>query len=232
MFEKEGGTTTTHSVDTLQEDIAQDIKGHGSARLDTSVCHAVACVCESQILFLQGELVPTDCEAHDGELVDGGVGGVGVPLLRGVVFTAWDGGVDGFAGGVVDEGEGRSGVGDGGVVGTFDRLAGYDCGGAGEHPEALGVVDGGVVGGLAAEGVLVDVAEGVEGFAFVWITCVFDGAEVGGEELGCFGDVVLGDHVLDGSLDWGRGDCVDGSPGQAAESVTGVLLELGRECFG
>ena len=233
MFGKEGRTTTTtHSVDALQKDIAQDIKGHASARLDTSVGHAVACVGESQVLFLQGELLPTDREAHDGKLLDRGVGGVSVSLLRGIVFTAWDGRVDGFAGGVVDESEGCSSVSDGGVTGTFDRLAGYDCGGAVEHPETLRVVHGRVVGGLAAEGVLIDVAEGVEGLAFVWIICVFDGAEVGSEELGCLWDVVLGDHVLDGSLHWGGGDRIDGCPGKAAESVTGVLLELGREGLG
>lgn len=219
----------THGVDALQEDIAQDIKGHVPARLDASVGHAVACVGESEVLFLQGELLLSDCEAHDWKLVDGGVGGVDVSLLRGIVFTAWDGLVDGFAGGVVDKGEGCSGVSDGGVVGTFDCLAGYDRRGAVEHPEALGVVHGRVVGGLAAKGVFIDVAECVEGFAFVWIVGVFDGAKVGSEELGGLGDVVLGDHVLNGSLHWGGSDRVDGSPGEAAESVTAVLLELGRE---
>lgn len=232
VFGKGGWTTTTHSVDALQKDIAQDIKSHASARLDTSVGHAVTCVCESQVLFLQGELLSADCEAHDGKLCDRGIGGVSVSLLRGIVFTAWDGGVDGFAGGVVDKSEGCSGISDGGVAGTFDLLAGYDCGGTVEHPEALRVVHGRVVGGLAAKGVFIDVAEGVEGFAFVWIICVFDGAEVGGEELGCLWDVVLGDHVLDGSLHWGGSDRIDGSPGKAAESVTAVLLELGREGFG
>ena len=222
----------THSVDAFQEDITQDVEGHASARLDASVGHAIACIGESQILFLHGELLSADCEAHDGKLVDGGVGRVDVSLLRGIVFTAWDRIVDSFAGGVVDKSKGCSGISDGGVVGTFDRLAGYDCRGAVEHPEALGIVHGRVVGGLAAKGVLIDVTEGVEGFAFVWILVVFDGAEVGSEELRGLWDVVLGDHVLNRSLHRGGGDRIDGSPGEAEESVTAVLLELGREGLG
>lgn len=178
------------------------------------------------------ELLPADREAHDGEFVDGGVGREEVPLLRGIVFAARDGVVDGFAGAVVDEGEGRAGVGDGFVAGSFDGLAGYDGGAAVEHPEALGFVDGGVVGRLAAEGRLIDVAEGVEGFALVGVVDVFDGAEVGGEKFRGLRDVVLGDHVLDRGLDRIGCDGVDGTEGEAEEPVAAVLLELGRKGFG
>lgn len=177
-------------------------------------------------------MLVSDREADDGKLGDGGVGRVDVSLLGGIVFTAWDSLVDGFAGGVVDEGEGCSRISDGGVVGPFDCFAGYDRGGAVEHPEALGIVHGRVVGSLAAKGILINVTKGVEGFAFVWIVRVFDGAEIGSEELGGLWDVVLGDHVLNGSLHWDGSDRVDGSPGEAQESVTAVLLELGREGVG
>lgn len=227
-----GGGFLAHGVDALEEDVAEDVEGHAAAGLDAAVGHAVARVGEAEVLLLQGELFAADGEADDGELVEGGVGGVDVALLRGVVFAAGDRLVDRLAGLVVDEGEGRSGVGDGGVAGPGDGFAGHDGGGAVEHPEALGVVDGGVVGGLAAQGFLVDVAKGVEAFAFVGIVRVFDGAEVGGEELGGLGDVVLGDHVLDGSLHRGGSDGVDGSPGETEKPVAAVLLELGREALG
>ena len=171
----------------------------------------------------------TDREAHDGKLGDGGVGWEDVSLLFRVVFAAGDRLVDGFARRVVNESEGCSGVGDGGVAGTGDLLAGYDCGGAVERPEALRVVHGGVVRGFAAKRVLIDVAKGVEGCAFIWIICVFDGAEVGGEELGGLWDVVLGDHVLDGSLHCIGRDGIDGSKGEPKETVATVLLKLGRK---
>ena len=222
----------TYGVDALQEDITQDIKGHIPTGLDASVGHAVAGISETQIFFLQGELLSTDGEAHDGELADGGVGGVDVALLCGIIFAAWDGLVDGFAGVVIDECEGCSGVSDGGIAGTCDGLASYDGRGAVEHPKTLRTVHGRVVRGLAAEGFLIDVAEGVEGFAFVWIIGVFERAEIGGEELGCLWDVVLGDHVLNGSLyPLGR-DCIDGSKGETEESIASVLLELGGKSFG
>lgn len=222
----------TYSVDALQKDIAQDVKRHVPAGLDAAVRHAVARVGEAQVFLLHGELLAADGEAHDGELVDGGVGRVEVALLGVVVLAARDGGVDGLAQVVVDEGEGRAGVGDGLVAGAGDRLAGDGGGGAVEHPEALGAVHGRVVRGLAAQGGLVDVAEGVEGRALVRVVGVLDGAEVGGEELRGLGDVVLGDHVLDRGLDAAGLDGVDGAEGEAEKPVALVLLELGGELFG
>ena len=178
------------------------------------------------------ELLVADREADDGELGGGGAAGEDVALLRGIVFAAWDGVVDGLAGAVVDEAEGGSRVGDGGVVGTLNGFAGDDGGGAVEHPEALGIVYGCVGRCLAGKGFGVDVAEGVEGGAFVGIGGVLVGAQVGGEEFRGLGDVALGDHVLDGCLHGGRGDGVDGAPGETEEAVAAVLLELGGERFG
>ena len=177
-------------------------------------------------------MLSADGEAHDGEFVDGGVGWEEVSLLRRIVFAAWDGVVDGFAGAVVDEGEGCAGVSDGFVAGSLDGLAGYDGGGAVKHPEALGTIDGGVVGGFAAKGLLINVAEGVEGFALVWVVDVFNGAEVGGEKLRGLWDIILGDHVLDRGLDTAGLDGVDGTKGEAKEPVAAILLELGRKGFG
>ena len=181
---------------------------------------------------MHGELLSADGEAHDGEFVDGGVGWEDISLLRRIVFAAWDGGVNGFAGAVVDEGESCAGVSDGFVAGSFDGLAGYDGRGAVEHPEALGFIDGGVVGGFAAEGLLINVAEGVEGFALVWVVDVLNGAEIGGEKLRGLWDIILGDHVLDRGLDTAGLDGVDGTKGEAKEPVAGILLELGRKGFG
>ena len=178
------------------------------------------------------ELLSADGEAHDGEFVDGGVGWEEVSLLRRIVFAPWDRVVDGFAGAVVDEGEGCAGVSDGFVARSFDGLAGYDGGGAVEHPEALGTIDGGVVGGFAAEGLLINVAEGVEGFALVWIVDVFNGAEISGEKLRGLCDIILQDHVLDRGLDTAGFDGVDGTKGEAKESVAAILLELGRKGLG
>ena len=178
------------------------------------------------------ELLSADGEAHDGEFVDGGVGWEEVSLLGRIVFAAWDRIVDGFAGAVVDEGEGRAGVGNGFVAGSLNGLAGDDGRGAVEHPEALRFVDGGVVGRFAAEGLLIDVAEGVEGFAFVWVVDVFDGAEIGGEKFRGLWNIVLGDHVLDRGLDTAGLDGVDGTKGEAKEPIAAVLLELGGKGLG
>ena len=153
-------------------------------------------------------------------------------MLGGIIFAAWDRRVDGFAGGVVNESEGCSGISDGGVAGTFDCLASHDGRSAIKHPKALGIVHWGVVWGLAAKGFVIDVAEGVEGFTLVGITRVFDGAEIGREELGSFGDVGLGDHVLNGSLHRCWSDSIDRAPGETEEAVASVLLKLGREAFG
>lgn len=216
-----------YGVDALQEHITQDVKGHTSTRLNASVSHAIAGISKTEILFLKGKLLSTNGEAHDREIVDTGVGRVDVSLLRRIVFAAWDRLVDGFAGGVVNQSEGCSGISDGGVAGTWNCRTGYDCRGAIEHPKALGIVHGRVVRGLAGKGFFINVAEGVEGFALVWIVRVFDGAEIGCEELGSLGDVGLGDHVLNRSLYRGWSDSIDGAPGETEEAVASVLLKLG-----
>lgn len=221
----------THGVDALQKHITQDVKGHASTGLHASVGHAVAGIGEAQILLLQRELLVPHGKTDDRELVDGGVGRVNVSLLSRIILAPWDRLVDGLASFVVNKSEGGSGISDGGVAGSCNRLARYNCRGTIKHPEALRVVHRRVVRGLAAKGVLVNVAEGIEGFAFVGIVHVFIGAKVGGKELGCLWDVVLRDHVLDGSLHRVGSDSIDGSPGETKEPVAAVLLKLSRESF-
>ena len=204
-------------IDALEKGVAEDIHGHIAATLDAAVEHTIAGVGEAEVFLLDREEVVADSEGDGREIRLGGVGGEEVALGGSVIGGAGDGGVDGFTGYVVDEGEGGAGVCDGGVVGAAEGLAVDGGGGAGELPEALGGVDGGVGDGGAGggDGRLVDEAEGVEAFALVGLGGVAPAAEFGGEELGAGGDVGLRDHVLDGGLYWGGLDGVDVAEGES-----------------
>ena len=200
--------------------------------MDPAITHPIARIRKRQILLLDRKLLPSHIKRHRRQLVRRRVRREDVTLLVSIILAARNGVVDGLARSIIDEREGGPGIRDGGVAASIDGLAVNDGGGAGEHPEALGVVDGGVVGFLATEGLLVDEAKGVERGAFVGIFGVVDGAEVGGEEFLVFGDVLLGDHVLDGGRYRFGGDGIDGAEGEAEKSVTGSLFELSRESLG
>ena len=152
----------TYSIDTLQEDVTKDVKGVAAPRLNASVDHAVPCIRKAQILFLHGELLTPNSKADNGQLIGSIACREDVALLGGVVFAAWDGLVNSLAGRVIDKAEGGSRIGNGGVAGALNCLASNHCRSGVEHPEALGVIDGSVEGGLAAEGGLINVAEGIE----------------------------------------------------------------------
>lgn len=96
----------------------------------------------------------------------------------------------------------------------------------------MAFIDRGVVGGLATERSLVNVAERVKGISTIGIAVGSDGAEVRGEELRVFRNIGLGYHVFDGSCDGGGRDGVDATKGQAEEPVTDALLELLGEHVG
>ncbi len=222
----------TYSINTLQEDVTKDIKGVAAPRLNASVDHAVPCIREAQILFLYRELLTPNSKADNGQLSGSVACREDVALLGGIVFAAWDGLVDSLAGRVVNKAEGGSRIGNGGVAGALNCLASHHCRGGVEHPEALGVIDGSVVGGLAAEGSLINVAEGIERLAFVRIIRVFYATKVGREKLRVLWNITLADHVLDGCLDGSWLDGIDASPSKAKKAVTGILLKLGREGLG
>ena len=149
-----------------------------------------------------------------------------------IVCSARDGVVDSLACGIVDEGEGSSRIRNGGVAGTVDGGTVDGGGGAGEHPEALGIVDCSVVRGLAAESLLVDVTKSVERGALVGVFRVVDGTEVGRKEFLFFGDVLLGDHVFDGGRYRFREDSVDGAERETEKAIAGALFELRGEGLG
>jgi hypothetical protein len=75
----------TYGVDTLQEGIAQDIKGHGTSRLDPAVHHPITCVGERQVLLLNSKLGVADGECNHWKLVGGRVAWENPTLLTLVV---------------------------------------------------------------------------------------------------------------------------------------------------
>ena len=200
--------------------------------MNAAIAHPVAGVRKCQIFLFDRELLPSDIERHRRQLIDRRVRGEDVALLGVVVCSAGDGVVNGLARGIIDEREGSPGIRDGGVAGTIDRGAVNGRGSARKHPEALRVVDGGVVRGLAAESLLVDVAKGVERRSLVGVLGVVDRTEVSGEKLLVFGDVLLGDHVFDRGGYGVGGYGVDGAEGEAEETVAGALFELGGQGLG
>ena len=156
---------TTYRIHSLQHSITINIHIHRPPTLNTSVHHTVSSVSEAQVLFLECHHGVSDGEFNLGQVVRGGGRGVDITLVALVVLCAGNGFVDRIDEGIVHEAECGAGVHDGGVARTVDGLA-VDGGGCGlDLPEALAVVDFGVVGlGRAGGGqdVLVDEAEGVE----------------------------------------------------------------------
>ena len=218
----------TYSIDTLQECVTQDIKCHSTSRLYTTIDHTVTSICEAQILLLNSKLVVTHGECDNWKLVRGCGAGKGVTLLRLVVGRAGDGIVDGLAGGIRNQSESRSRVSNSGVTRLIDGFAVDGGGGGVKHPEPLRVVDRCVCDILTGgrHSVLVNVAESVKALPCINIIGIAPAAETHGEELGGLRNVLLGDHILDGCLNWGRGDGIDAAPGKAEESVSSALYEL------
>ena len=153
-------------------------------------------------------------------------------MLSGVVFPTWDRIIDLLAGGVIHQSECGPGVSNGSVTRAVDGLTSHYRGGTVEGPKALTIINFGIVGGLATEGGLVDVAKGVEGIGTVSIAGVVDGTEMGSEEFRLFRDVGLRDHVLDGGFYRMGRNGIDAAPCEAEETVADALPELRREGFG
>lgn len=162
----------TYGVNALQEHIPQNIKRHVTPALDTAIHEPTLRSRKAQRLLLDRKLLIPDRECDRGQLVCCCGVWEDVALLCGIVLGAGDGRIDGFACSIIDETKRGARVGDGGVAGARDIRAVDGGGGAVKHPEALRVVDGGVInlalghtGG--GERGLVDVAKGVEGLALV-----------------------------------------------------------------
>ena len=129
------------SVDALEEDVAEDVEGHGATRLDTTIDHVVACIGEGQSLLLDVEHVVTHGNRYLGELICGSAGREDVALLSRVVRGTWDGRIDSLAHRVTHKHQGGACVSNGGVAGLGAVCAVDAVRGRIESPEALGVVD-------------------------------------------------------------------------------------------
>ncbi len=205
----------TYGIYPLQESIPKDIKRHRPPRLNSPITHPIPRIRKRQILLLNRKLLTANIKRHSRQLVRRGIRRKDITLLVVVVRSAGNGIVDGLARRIVDKCECGSGISNGGVAGSIDVLAVDGGRGAGEHPEPLGIVDGGVVRCLTTESLLVDVAKGVEGSALIGVLGVVDRTEVGGEELLVFRNVLLGDHVFDWSGYGFGGYGVDVAKGKA-----------------
>lgn len=128
-------------------------------------------------------------------MVDGGAGRESPSLNRLVEYPAGDGGVNGSGYGIVDQSQRACRIGHGGIVKPNHLSITHGHGCARELPEALRIVDIGVVDLLAAEGGFVDETKGVEGLV-VSVLCVSVGAQVGSEKLHLGRDFFLNDQVL------------------------------------
>ena len=225
----------TYCIDGLQEGIAKDIKGEISTALDTTIDVSIPGIREGEIFLLDRKLLAADSEGHDRELTRRYGGRKDIALLGRVVGGTWNGIVDSLAGAIVNKSKGSASISDGGVATTVDRLSANGSRCTIEHPEALGVVDGSVVGlcyTSSFDDILIDVAKGVEGFALVGVIDITPRTKVGGEKLACLWDVLLSDHVFDWSLCGSRGDGVDITEGETEEAITNTCGKLRGKSLG
>ena len=132
-------------VDTLQEDIAENVEIYVTATLDTSVGYAIAGVSKGKVFLLNRKELATDINLHNGQLVGGGVGWEQVALLRRVIFGARNGLVDSLNDLVTDESKCSTSVSNGSVVAQGNRLSVDRGASAGELLETLAIVNGRIV---------------------------------------------------------------------------------------
>lgn len=71
----------TYSVDALQEGIAQNIEGHATSGLDTSVNHAITGIRKGKVFLLHSKLVVSDSKRDNRELVRSGAAREKITLL-------------------------------------------------------------------------------------------------------------------------------------------------------
>ncbi len=136
----------TYRIHSLKHSITVYIHIHGSSTLDTPIHIPIPSVGKTQIFFLERYHRITDRELDLGQVVRGCRGWEDVALIVLVVLGARYGFVDSFDESVVNQTQGSTCVYNGSVVGSVDGLA-IDGGGCGlDLPEALAVINAGVVG--------------------------------------------------------------------------------------
>lgn len=224
----------TYGIDTLQEGVSQDVKGHIATALDSTIDISSLGFGETEILLLHDELLAADSKRNNGKVVLCGIGGIDITLGLVVIVRARDSIVNSLAGFIVHQRQRCASVSDRLVSGARDRLS-IDRGGSRlKHPEPFAVVDrrvGDLLPGRLHGGI-VDEPECIEGLALVGLVGIPPRAQLGREQSRRVRNVILGDHVLDGRLDGLGLDGVDAAKRQPQQSVTGTLGELGRHLLG
>lgn len=219
----------TYSVNALQERVTKNVERHHATTLNAPVpVLLVIGDSESQVLLLDHVLGVANSNLDLWDVVRFHTDREDVALVKPVVGRAGDLVVDLLDHLVRHESERGAGISNGSVAAEIDFLAVDRTGLGRERPEPLRVVDLGPVDVLARllDEVLVNEAEGVERLGIL-VTRAVEGRS---EELGCFGDVVLLDHVFDrGSLGVSLSrihDRVDLAPSETKEAIAGALGEL------
>ena len=224
---------STYHIGVLEPNVAEDVEGILSARLNASVRHAVTCIGEREILLLDVNQRVTARECNVRKFIGSRVARERVTLLRAVVLGSRNGLVNGFNRRVVNQAERGAGVGNGSVAARASNCLAVNGGSrAVEQPEALTVVNSRVSRSLPVKNILIDFAESVERLALVGIARVTPAAKIRGKKLRTCRDVLLGDHVGDRSRLRLWSDGVDAWPGETKKAISGILLELDRHFRG
>lgn len=125
------------SIHALQTSIAEHVECHVSTRLDTSIRHAIACVCKGDVFLVHSQECVSDGELDSWQLVRGCRGWEKVSTLVGIISGVWNCVVDCLAGIVVDQSKSCASVNDGSVASKSEILAVDPGGRRFDRPEPL-----------------------------------------------------------------------------------------------
>ena len=104
-----------YRIDVLEHGVTEDIEGHVTTTLDTSVCHAVSGIGETEGFFVNGELLVADSVGDNGQLIRACVSRIDVSLVLLVVLGTRNGIVDGLTSFVGNQSESGAGIHDRGI---------------------------------------------------------------------------------------------------------------------
>ena len=210
--------TTTYHIAVLEELVTEDIEAEITTALDAAedgLASRVSCRV-ANVLLVDGVLLASNSYGDSGEVSRGDAGREDPTASLLVLLSTLNLAIHSLTEGIACHDQCSAGVSNGLVTCLVDRLAvdGTRC--RVEHPKALTVIDC-RIGNLFTRWHrrLVNVTKRVEGRALVRVIFVLDRAKICGEELCSLGNVILGNHLLNWSLDWIWLDCVD-----AAKSKT------------